>query len=103
MYKTLASLAGLPEPESSVQGQDLSPLFEDPPTTGTGINDYAFSQFAKAYDSNMEPFDVCNQCTRTQIDFMGYAVRDDVFRYVLWAHWNKTSLVGEAACLHQLR
>eukprot|EP00045_Choanoeca_perplexa_P009773 m.95607 g.95607 ORF g.95607 m.95607 type:complete len:524 (+) comp15024_c0_seq2:665-2236(+) len=93
MYKTLASLAGLPEPEATVQGQDLSAILDQPPLTGTGINSYAFSQFAKQRISDGNPFGVCTQCQRNQIDFMGYAVRDDLFRYVLWVHWNKTSLL----------
>lgn len=95
MYKTLASLAGLPAPEASVQGQDLSPVLDEPPITGTGVNSHAFSQFAKQRISTGEPIGVCTNCERDQIDFMGYAVRDDMFRYVLWVHWNKTSLVRE--------
>eukprot|EP00730_Choanoeca_flexa_P016045 TRINITY_DN7503_c0_g2_i2.p1 TRINITY_DN7503_c0_g2~~TRINITY_DN7503_c0_g2_i2.p1 ORF type:complete len:523 (+),score=108.88 TRINITY_DN7503_c0_g2_i2:17-1585(+) len=92
MYRTLASLAGLPNPEASVQGQDLSAVLDDPPSIGVGPRDYAFSQFAKQRISTGAPIGVCTQCTRQEIDFMGYAVRDDVYRYVLWVQWNKHTL-----------
>lgn len=50
LYPTLVALAGLPDPKKNgenLQGEDLSPLFDEPVLNGTGPKPFAYSQFAK--------------------------------------------------------
>ena len=100
LYRTLVDLAGLPTPkETSLQGRSMASVFADPPSHGTGPKLYAFSQFAKqiSYDSHEkkeEPWGLCVKCTRSDIDYMGFSIRSDQWRYTEWVAWNKTRLVG---------
>lgn len=88
LFQTLSSLAGLPDPvtgidgypKQNLQGNDLSPYFDDPPLNGTGsIKTYAFSQFAKHIKGG-QPWDPCTKCNRTDWDYYGYTVRGDRWR-----------------------
>jgi arylsulfatase A-like enzyme len=79
IYPTLAELAGLPVPDH-VQGISLVPLVEDPDRPWKSA---VFSQFLRegiwiAPDG---------------IEYMGYAVRTDRYRYVTWVNWE----TGEVA------
>jgi len=72
IYPTLAELAGLPIPDH-VQGMSLAPMMEDPERPGKSA---AFSQFLRegiwiAPDG---------------VEYMGYAVRTDRYRYVTWVN-----------------
>ena len=33
-----------------------------------------------------------NRCFHSDIDFMGYSLRSDTWRFTQWVKWNKTSL-----------
>ena len=35
------------------------------------------------------PWNECTKCNRTDIDFMGYSLRSDRWRYTEWAAWDK--------------
>eukprot|EP00051_Salpingoeca_urceolata_P007397 m.97450 g.97450 ORF g.97450 m.97450 type:complete len:530 (-) comp15222_c0_seq5:52-1641(-) len=92
MYQTLADLAGLPQPNQTVEGISLAPVLDAPPISGIGIKPYAFSQFAKAKTNKGKPWDPCTECERDEIDFMGFSVRSDKWRYTEWVHWNHTAM-----------
>ena len=96
LYQTLADLAGLPAPKDKLQGTSLALILKDGITSGTGIKNYTFSQFAKGYVySNelheKELWSECSKCKHPDIDVMGYSVRSDDWRYTEWIEWNKTS------------
>ena len=79
IYPTLCELAGLPVPDH-LQGISLVPLVEDPDRPWKSA---VFSQFLRegiwiAPDG---------------IEYMGYAVRTDRYRYVTWVNWE----TGEVA------
>lgn len=94
LFQTLAELAGLPALPAGqkLQGSSLVPILHDPPASGTGPKPYAFSQFAKKNDSSRElhrpePWDVCTKCMHATIQYMGYSVRDDRWRFTQWVRW----------------
>jgi arylsulfatase A-like enzyme len=83
VYPTLADLAGL-APPSHVQGISLVPWIDAPERPG---KEAVFSQFLRegiwiAPDG---------------VEYMGYAVRTDRYRYVRWVNWE----TGEAVA-HEL-
>ena len=58
---------------------------------------YAFSQFAKALTHSPElgtlvPWDTCTKCNRSTIDYMGFSVRTDEWRYTEWKEWDKQAI-----------
>lgn len=70
-------LAGLPPLPSDqvLEGVSLRPILTEPPTTGTGIRPYAFSQFAKSMMMSAElkrmvPWNTCTKCNKSKIDYM---------------------------------
>lgn len=80
IYPTLSELAGLPVPES-LQGVSLTPLFDRPDRPWKPA---VFSQFLRegiwiAPDG---------------IEYMGYAVRTDRYRYVTWVDWETGDVVA---------
>ncbi len=80
LYPTLADLAGIPVPEQ-VQGVSLVPLFSDPERQ---VKSAAFSQFIRADG-----------------EVMGYAVRTDSFRYVLWQNTATLKILAEELYDHR--
>jgi choline-sulfatase len=81
IYPTLSELAGLPIP-GHLHGTSLIPLMTEP---GRAWKPAVFSQFLRegiwiAPDG---------------IEYMGYAVRTDRYRYVVWVNWE----TGETAAL----
>jgi hypothetical protein len=64
------------------------------------IRNKAVSQFAKEdlYSSELNqqvlwnPCILCNHTSRTTMDYMGYCVRGDNFRYTEWFRWDKTNM-----------
>ena len=99
----LLALAGLPLP-TGVDGVDLSPLFADP--TATNVTQAAFSQQARCYQKNsptnptpeqklLTRMMTCEFVDKTRMDFMGYSLRTNDFRYTEWVKWNGTALKGE--------
>jgi arylsulfatase A-like enzyme len=69
LFQTFIDLSGLGKavalPSDQVlQGTSLLPILRDPPATGTGPREYAFSQFAKSLTYSHEldkvvPWDTC--------------------------------------------
>ena len=77
LFPTFMDLAGLPPLPSDqvLEGVSLRPILTEPPTTGTGIRPYAFSQFAKsmmmsAELNRMVPWNTCTKCNKSKIDYM---------------------------------
>lgn len=103
MYPTLAALAELPPPGDSVDGVDLTPLFDDP--TRQDISEASFSQQARCYQKNAPTPDptpeqqtltkmmTCEFVPRVQMDFMGYSMRTRKWRYTEWVKWNGTAML----------
>ena len=97
LFPTFSALAGLPAlpSDQTLQGSSLVPLLVEPGNT-SHYKQYAFSQFAKAlmFSSELQKqvgWNVCTTCKHNTIDFMGYSIRDDNWRYTLWLNWNKTA------------
>ena len=65
VYPTLCDLAGLPK-RRELQGVSLSPLMRD---AGATVKDAAISQFPRTHEGNL---------------YMGYAMRTQRYRLVLW-------------------
>lgn len=93
LYPTFVELAGLPPVPASegLEGSSLVSVLK-----GDSGKEYAYSQFAKQlrYSKELktqELWDVCDQCSHTDIDAMGYSIRSDDWRYTEWVHWNKNT------------
>jgi uncharacterized repeat protein (TIGR03987 family) len=80
LYPTLVELAGLPIPDH-LQGTSLVPLMIDP---GLPWKPAVFSQFLR------EGIWVAPD----GIEYMGYAVRTDRYRYVRWVNWETGEIVA---------
>ena len=93
IFPTLSSLAGLPPPPDAayLDGTDLSALFKDPTLALKGE---AFHQYPACGMRNgiNETRGECNNTPKTQFDYMGYSVRNSLWRYTLWLPWNGTAL-----------
>ena len=81
-------LAGLPPLPSDqvLEGVSLRPILTEPPTTGTGIRPYAFSQFAKSMMMSAElkrmvPWNTCTKCNKSKIDYMVRAALSVLIRW----------------------
>ena len=104
IYKTLADLAGVPEVEEGVDGLSLAPLLRTPRASTAELlrqKSAAFGQHAhclrdvKNNYAPIDPFVTADSCTvtpRDQLDWMGYSIRTDEWRYTEWVGWNGTSL-----------
>jgi arylsulfatase A-like enzyme len=99
VFPTLVELAGLPPASTeNLQGSSLAQTIAKPPSSGTGIKKYAFSQFAKAstYSRELgkqELWDVCTRCNRDDIEVMGFSIRSDDWRLSEWVKWNAKAWV----------
>ena len=111
----LGAAVSLP-PDQHLQGVSLAPLLHNPPATGVGLRQYAFSQFAKSMikspQSQQElpplvPWDECEKCdkrtlvtnlsstdkdTMHAIEYMGYSLREDRWRFTEWIKWEPRTL-----------
>jgi iduronate 2-sulfatase len=88
IYPTLSELAGLTAPDH-LQGASLVPLMEDPTLAGKSA---VFSQFLRegiwlAPDA---------------IEYMGYAVRTDRYRYVTWVNWETGGVAARELYDHEV-
>ena len=110
MFPTLAALAGLSFDLAGganggvveTDGVDLSPLFADP--NKVGVSTAAFSQQAKCYQKDKATphptptqqlklaMMTCEFVDRTEMDFMGYSIRNGAWRYTEWCAWNGTAM-----------
>jgi hypothetical protein len=104
-YRTLADLAGVPDVEAGVDGTSLAPLLRSNPQASTArmlvSKPAAFSQHAHCLRdpanryAPIDPFKTADSCTATprdELDWMGYSIRTDDWRYTAWVGWNGTSL-----------
>ena len=93
IYPTVARLAGLPLPPD-VDGYDLSPLWADPTSS---VKDVAFSEYPRCgtLEAPWSDTTSCVHTPRTNFNFMGYSIRTDTWRCVLWMHWDGQNLRGD--------
>lgn len=105
LYRTVASLAGLPTPDERVQGKDVSRLLADP---ATPVATAAFSQYSRCPGERWWPavtpgapgwfMNNCELVPASNITAMGYTVRVEGFRYTEWfVLWLVAFLSGGAA------
>lgn len=104
IYRTLAELAGLPEPEAGVDGTSLAPLLRVGESAERAMllsKPAAFGQHARCLRNAtngykpIDPFSTADSCTvtpRDQLDWMGYSIRTDDWRYTAWVGWNGSTL-----------
>ena len=101
-YRTLVGLAAPSlsvHIEPSVEGLDLTSLFETPelPAGETGPHNASFSQMARCPCGNTWPCfsegieSACNSVERNNTPFMGYTVRIKGFRYTEWVAFNAST------------
>ena len=103
MYPTLVPLAGLPPVgPAEVDGVDLTPLFRTP--GAVGVSEGAYTQQARCYAKdaatpNPTPEQrqlfmmmTCEFVPRSEMDFMGYSVRTEQWRFTEWVRWNGSAL-----------
>jgi iduronate 2-sulfatase len=106
IYRTLAELAGLPSPEAGVDGTSLAPLLRDVGAESAMrvSKPAAFGQHARCLRNAsdgykpIDPFTVADSCTMTprdQLDWMGYSIRTDDWRYTAWVKWDGSTLQPE--------
>ena len=95
IYPTLVELAGLPQPKG-LEGRSIVPVIERPHSwdgqTGPHNRDYAQSQFAHCCPGG-EPeanrqCPACDMKAPNLISYMGYAVRNSLYRLVTWYRWD---------------
>lgn len=98
LFPTLVDLAGLPPAPAheELAGISLAPVLSAPPKSGTGLREYAFSQFAKdsIHSAELQQkvlWGECTRCNRNDIEAMGYSVRSDAWRLTEWVAWNQSS------------
>ena len=110
VYKTLAELSGAPPPEAGVQGTSLAALVRG---DASAAKDAAFTQMARCFSGHIDaatgacgrggtgractysPFaspDACTSSLPTEIEFMGYSIRTESWRYTEWVAFDGTSL-----------
>ena len=101
IYPTLAELAGIPHPPHA-EGLSLVPALTHPATTSLRAS--SSSQFAHCcYGHHPHPpnhTSLCGMCGHTpsaDISYMGYAVRDQDFRFVEWYRWLGAELLPDCA------
>lgn len=104
IYRTLATLAGVPDVEAGVDGVSLAPLLREPATAEPAMlrsKPAAFGQHARCLRNAtngyapINPFKSADSCTvtpRQNLDWMGYSIRTDNWRFTAWVGWNGTSL-----------
>ena len=99
LYRTLASLAGFPATavEQGVEGVDLSPVFS---STTARVRNNAFSQMARCPVHGLGPQSACNSVPLVKIEYMGYSVRTDDYRYTVWVAFNGTRNRGNFSAVH---
>ena len=98
IYPTLVELAGLPQPKG-LEGRSIVPVIERPHSwdgqTGPHNRDYAQSQFAHCCnkgeaDANRQ-CGACDSKPSDRISYMGYALRNSLYRLVTWYRWDKSA------------
>ena len=84
LYKTLNGLTNAADHvEDGVEGEDLTGIFEN--LNAKPLREYAFSQMARCPAKNtLGPNSACNSVERKHIEYMGFTVRDDRWRYTAW-------------------
>ena len=94
IYPTLVELAGLPQPKG-LQGRSIVPVIERPHSwdgqTGPHNRDYAQSQFAHCCRGEPDANRQCGACDKgapERISYMGYALRNSLYRLVTWYRWD---------------
>uniref|UniRef100_A0A7S3K2S3 Sulfatase N-terminal domain-containing protein n=1 Tax=Aureoumbra lagunensis TaxID=44058 RepID=A0A7S3K2S3_9STRA len=97
IYRTLADLAGLPQPPDHIQGRSLrrTALYNTP------IRNFSLTQYPRCpkswdrlWDSN------CKRITAKQIPIMGYSLRVNGFRFTEWYQWRDNSIHHSMLSLH---
>ena len=88
LYKTLNGLTNAADHvEDGVEGKDLTNVFNN--INGKPLREYAFSQMARCPQGNtLGPDSACNDIQRKDIDYMGFTVRNNRWRYTVWLKFN---------------
>ena len=88
VYPTVAALAGLPPPPG-VEGTSLMPAFLEPGSNGD--KQYAFSEFPQCPSnpdvSLWHTGGGCQNVPREQLQFFGFSIRSQTWRYTEWHPW----------------
>lgn len=104
IYRTLADLAGVPHVEPGVDGTSLAPLLRTPRHSTALMlqtKNAAFGQHARCLRdprngyAPIDPFATADSCTMTprdQLDWMGYSLRNDEWRFTVWVAWDSATL-----------
>lgn len=85
LYRTLASLAGLPPPPEDVEGKDFSALFDAPATV---LNEEAYAQYSRCPGErdwpSVYPLQdwAMNNCESVPVQNITYMVRKPFFFYI---------------------
>eukprot|EP00117_Sycon_ciliatum_P009617 scpid6675/ scgid1424/ len=84
----IVSLSPLACPAQEDDGKSQAPVFQsDMP----GVKVAAFSQLPKC-GKNQTDMTGCEYTDKHKIDYMGYSIRTDLYRYTEWFRWNGTAL-----------
>eukprot|EP00927_Polykrikos_kofoidii_P031394 TRINITY_DN26_c0_g2_i2.p1 TRINITY_DN26_c0_g2~~TRINITY_DN26_c0_g2_i2.p1 ORF type:complete len:737 (-),score=84.45 TRINITY_DN26_c0_g2_i2:169-2379(-) len=100
IFPTMAAALDVPmEGPEQLDGKSLLPVLKNPgcASTAAATKSYALSQYPRCPKNvqNSSEFFKANDCMmtdRTQIAFVGYTIRTDVWRYTEWVRWNGTTL-----------
>ena len=105
IYRTLAELSGAGAVEPGVDGASLAPLLRVPGGAAAAAlrsaKGAAYGQHARClrnvsdHYKPISPWTHADSCTvtpRSQLDWMGYSVRTDDWRFTAWVGWNGTDL-----------
>ena len=103
IYPTLADLAGIPPPPHA-EGLSVVSALTHPANTSTRTS--ASSQFAHCcwgqHPPQVNDTSLCGMCWHTpsaNISYMGYAVRDQDYRFVEWYRWLGEKLLPDCSGL----
>lgn len=87
LYKTFSELAGLPAPESGVEGTSFARAFEDPKSVPTNeTENVGWSQYPRCPKDESKLWDNtdCKVTERSEIKYMGFSMRTLGWRYTVW-------------------
>eukprot|EP01065_Artemidia_motanka_P032739 TRINITY_DN39723_c0_g1_i1.p1 TRINITY_DN39723_c0_g1~~TRINITY_DN39723_c0_g1_i1.p1 ORF type:complete len:725 (+),score=213.33 TRINITY_DN39723_c0_g1_i1:61-2175(+) len=107
LYRTVSALAGVPEPEADVDGDDVSAVLTAP---GTPLKQQAFAQYSRCPGDREWPrrqpghpdwfLNNCEKVPAKNITYMGYTVRTADWRFTEWYAWNGDACTAEFGKVH---
>jgi iduronate 2-sulfatase len=104
LYRTISALAGLPEPDADVAGDDFSALFTDPTRV---LKSEAAAQYSRCPGERNFPnvslpnpdwaLNNCEDVPVNNITYMGYTLRTPEWRFTEWYDWDRKNCVAQWA------